>query len=113
MAGSDCTCAPRVELAAMCEALAECSINIDAISAIEGVEHGVVRLVTIESDVLSLELTDKVGKLAQIGSALSGAGVHIEYLYGSVGQRGTSTRIVVKASDQKRAQEILQALPEK
>jgi hypothetical protein len=91
MAGSDCTCAPRVELAAMCEALAERSINIDAISAIEGVEHGVVRLVTsdrqqskqvlrekgfftVESDVLSLELTDKVGKLAQIGSALSGAG---------------------------------------
>ena len=104
------------QLAKLCRLLAERSINIEAISAIEGVEHGVVRLITsdqgkctqmlaengfcvIEGDVLVIELTDKIGALARLSSALAEAEINIDYLYGSVGQAGMPTRVILKATD--------------
>jgi hypothetical protein len=115
------------QLAKLCQLLAECAVSVEAISIIEGVEHGVVRLLTsdhqqckqtlsksgffvIEGEVLVLDLADKVGKLAQVSAALAQAKVNIDYLYGSVGQAGMPTRIILKASDLGRAREILEKL---
>jgi hypothetical protein len=115
------------QLARLCQLLAERSVSVEALSVIEGVEHGVVRLLTsdhqeckqtlsksgffvIEGDVLVLDLTDKVGKLAQASAALAHAKVNIDYLYGSVGQAGMPARIILKASDLGRAREILEKL---
>lgn len=115
------------QLARLCQLLAERSVSVEAISVIEGVEHGVVRLLTsdhqqckqalskngffvIEGDVLVLDLTDKVGQLAQVSAALAQSKVNIDYLYGSVGQAGKRTRIILKASDPGRAREILENL---
>jgi hypothetical protein len=115
------------QLARLCQLLAERSVSVEAISVIEGVEHGVVRLLTsdhqqckqtlskngffvIEGDVLVLDLTDKIGKLAQVSAALAQAKVNIDYLYGSVGQAGKPTRIILKASDPGRALEVLERL---
>jgi hypothetical protein len=117
------------QLARLCRLLAERSINIEAISAIEGVEHGVVRMITsdkgecsqtlrengfcvIEGDVLVIELTDKVGALAKLSSALAEAEINIDYLYGSVGQSGAPTHIILKAADLENSRKKIESLTE-
>lgn len=115
------------QLAAICQLMAEHRINIEALSVIDSIEQGVVRLVTsdatqcrqllkdhgvhvIEASIIAMELTDRVGQLAIISQQLANAGVNIDYLYGSSDHTGAPARIILKVSDVGRAMEILSSM---
>src|SRR5690242_668960 len=85
-------------LAAVSRMLSDRGINIEGLCVIDNVEQGMVRLLTsdpvnaravlefsglpvVEAEVLVIELTDELGKLAQIAEALGNGGVNIEYAY--------------------------------
>lgn len=114
-------------LAAIARLLAEHQINIEAICVIDNVEQGMVRLMTsdalgaraviesagfhvVEAEVLAIELTDKLGKLAFISAALAAGDINIEYAYGSVDHAGAKTRLILKTSRPAKAREILATL---
>ena len=115
------------QLARVSELLAGRSVNIEAIAVIDSIEQGVIRLITsdpqlsrqllreagfyvIEGDVLVLDVTDKIGRLAQVSSALAQAKINIDYVYGSAEHAGQPMRLVLKISDLARAREILEPL---
>jgi hypothetical protein len=117
------------QLAAICNILNANAVNIEAISVIDNIEQGVVRLLTsdpakckealqakglyvIEGDVLVLDLFDRFGKLAQISSALAEARINIDYVYGTVEHAGSPIRLILKTTDIVRTQALLDALPE-
>ncbi|MBV8967562.1 MAG: hypothetical protein JO331_00680, partial [Verrucomicrobia bacterium] len=97
------------QLASICDLLGKHAINIEAICVIDSIEQGVVRLLTsdpenckavlqqhgfyvIEGEVLVLDLFDRIGKLASIGTALAEARINIDYVYGSVEHAGSPLR---------------------
>jgi hypothetical protein len=115
------------QLAAISSILGANAVNIEAISVIESIEQGVVRLITsdqtkcrqvlqakglyvIESDVLVLDLFDRIGKLALICSALAEARINIDYVYGSVEHAGSPLRLVLKTTDIARTHALLDRL---
>jgi hypothetical protein len=115
------------QLAAICQLMSTHAINIEALSLIDTLEQGLVRLITsdpeackkvlkssgfyvIDGDVLVLDLFDRLGKLAQISAALADAKVNIDYVYGSVEHPGAPMRLVLKASDAIRAHALLAEL---
>lgn len=84
--------------------LADKSINIEAISVTDSVDHAVVRLVVdkpteaihllgdagavvIESDLLQVPLTNKAGELNKLCKNLRTHSINIEYAYGSTGAK--------------------------
>ena len=116
-------------LARVSRLLADHAINIEAISVIDNVEQGMVRMLTsdpvaarplveshgfpvVEAEVLAIYTTDRLGRLAWIAEALGGAGINIEYAYASVDHHGAQTLLVLKTSRPRKAREILAALPE-
>jgi len=115
------------QLAAICSILCENAVNIEAISVIDSIEQGVVRLLTsnptkckqvlqakgfyvIEGDVLVLDLFDRIGKLAQICSELAEAKINIDYVYGSVEHAGSPLRLVLKTTDALRTHALLDGI---
>jgi len=115
------------QLAGICKLLSTHAINIEALSLIDSLEQGVVRLITsdpesckrvlqsngfyvIESEVLVLDLFDRLGKLSEITAALAEAKVNVDYVYGSVEHPGSPIRLVLKASDATRAHALLSEL---
>jgi hypothetical protein len=117
------------QLAAVCTLLVENDISIDAISVIDSIEQGVIRLIVsdplrcksvlqargfyvIESDILVIDLTDRPGKLAQIAGKLAAAKINIDYVYGSVDRQGSPIRLILKPSDIVRARPLLEQLEE-
>ncbi|MDJ0795911.1 MAG: ACT domain-containing protein [Calothrix sp. MO_167.B12] len=114
-------------LAAVSKVISEHNINIEAISLVDNIEQGVIRLITsepntcknlllqegfyvIEADVIALEIIDSPGLLARIAAALADAKINIEYTYGSAVSSGKKMRLMVKVSDLKNASQILSAL---
>jgi hypothetical protein len=115
------------QLAAICKLLSTHAINIEALSLIDSLEQGLVRLLTsdpeackkvlqssgfyaIDGEVLVLDLFDRLGKLAEITAVLAEAKVNVDYVYGSVEHPGTPIRLVLKASDATRAHALLSEL---
>lgn len=114
-------------LAAIGAVIASEKVNIEALSVLDTIEQGVIRMVTtdpalckgllaeqgfyvIEADVLAVGLVDSPGKLAQLCQAFADAEVNISYAYGSVPRAGEQTRIIVKVSNLARACQVLDAL---
>ena len=114
-------------LAAVSKVISEHHINIEAISLIDNIEQGVIRLIVnepaicknlfvqvgfyvIEADVIVLELNDSPGQLTQITEALAKAKINIEYTYGSTMRPEEKMRLMVKVSDLNNASKILAAL---
>ena len=64
----------------------------------------------VEAEVVSLELTDRLGKLASIAAALGEAGVNIEYAYSTVDHAGARTRMVLKTTHPRKALRVLETL---
>src|ERR1700739_493598 len=112
------------QLAAISKLRSTQAINIEALSLIDSLEQGVVRLITsdpeackkvlqssgfyvIEGDVLVLALFDRVGTLSDITATLAEAKVNVDYVYGSVEHPGSPIRLVLKASDATRAHKLL------
>lgn len=103
--------------------LKENGVNIFSLSLADTTEYGLLRLIvsdpitgkeklsdcgfsTILTDVLVLNITHEVGSLQQILGDLSSKGVNIEYMYG-LSIDGDDASVVLKATDLKRAEEIL------
>jgi hypothetical protein len=116
-------------LAAISRRLADHGIHIEAISMIDNVEQGMVRLMTsdaaaahatleeaglhvVEAEVIAIETRDRLGKLAAISEALAAAGINIEYAYASVDHAGARTRLILKTSRQHKALEVLHSIRE-
>ncbi len=112
-------------LSNICSDLASKNINILAMSVLDTLDSGLIRMVVddhehavkaledsglnvIETDVLSLEMTHKPGTLSEITRQLSKAKINIEYAYVSV-PPGDGTSIgIFWVSNLKKATEILE-----
>jgi len=114
----------RGELAKLCRVLADKKVNILAISVAENSDMGTVRLVVSDADaalaalqdqgltcarteVLVLELPNKVGVLADAAETLRAARVNIDYVYGSTGRGRGKAMIVVGTANLKSAEKAL------
>lgn len=112
-------------LARILTAMAAAKINIVAMTMMDSMEHGVMRLVGSEShkirevlnglnsqfnetDVLCLNLSNKAGALADVVEKLSTAHINISYAYVTAGARGGRTTGVLKVADVKKAMKVLE-----
>ena len=102
-------------LAAVCQALADEKINIEAISISDAVDHAVVRMVVnnpqkalhllgehgilvIERDVLVLSGPSQPGTLARVAKLLAKQKINIDYAYSST-PAGTATSAMILRVD--------------
>mgnify|MGYP001106643435 CR=1 FL=1 len=101
------------------QVLKENNINIVSLSLADTSDYGLLRLIVSNPDkavtvlkesgfsamitnVIAVKLTQHVGKLGELLSILSSAGVNVEYMYGlTTGDEHAS--IVIKTGDQKKA----------
>lgn len=112
-------------LSNVCSELASKDINILAMSVFDTIDSGLIRMVVddheravlalketghnvIETDVLSLEMADKPGTLADISKQLCKARINIEYAYVSVLPGDGKSRGIFWVSNLKKATEILE-----
>ncbi len=112
-------------LAQACSELATKDINILAMSVLDTIDSGLIRMVVsdparakkvlegsglnvIETDVLALEMTDKPGTLAEIAKQLYKARINIEYAYVSVPPDKGKSLGIFWVSNLKKASEILE-----
>ncbi len=113
-------------LAQVLNEFADAKINIVAITMMDSVEHGVMRVVTgsldktrrvlsrlnmpsKESEVLCVNLSNKSGALAAVAQALAEAHINISYAYCTAGARGGRTTGIIKVADVKKAMKVLKA----
>ena len=111
-------------LAALAADLGRHGICIRALTVANLVDHAVIRLVVTEpqkalhllgergvlaltSEVLAIDMPDRAGALADIASRLAGAGVNIEYAYGSGPAREGRAVAYMHVSDLKKARAAL------
>ncbi|HEU5078257.1 MAG TPA: ACT domain-containing protein [Opitutaceae bacterium] len=112
------------QLAKACDALARKGVNIDAISILDTIEQGVIRLLTsdyatareiltaqgchvVEAEVLEIEAKNHPGTLAKLARSLADAGINIEYAYGTEGSSSELMRICLRVSDPAKALNVL------
>lgn len=112
-------------LSNVCADMASKDINILAMSVLDTIDSGLIRMVVddheravkalkdaglnvIETDVLSLEMTHKLGTLAEITKQLSKARINIEYAYVSVPPGDGKSIGIFWVSNLKKASEILE-----
>ena len=104
---------------------ARAKINITAITMMDSVEHGVMRIVFAdpekarevmsklnmpynETEVLCINLDNKSGALAAVAEKLAKSHINIGYAYCTAGAKGGRTTGVLKVADVKKAMRILQ-----
>ncbi len=104
---------------------AQAKINIIAITMMDSMEHGVMRVIFAapkkarevlsklnmphnETDVLCVSLTNKSGALAEVAEKLAKNHINISYAYCTAGAKGGRTTGVLKVADVKKAMKILQ-----
>jgi hypothetical protein len=114
-------------LAQICRNLADHGINILGISVADAVDHAVLRfvvdkpaaavhvlgeagLLVVDSDIIALRLANQPGQMSDLGSALSEAGVNIEYAYGGMSAPDQAGTLFLKVSDVERASAALSKL---
>ena len=61
-------------------------------------------------NVLSLRMTNKPGKLAQVTAKLARAGLGVEFVYATTDGLGRAERVILSVTDLDKAEEILQGL---
>jgi len=103
---------------------ARAKINIVAMTVMDTVEHGVLRVMFEstkqakevitnlnlpfnETDVLCLTLTNKAGALATVAEKLAKNHINIAYAYCTSGARGGKTTGVLKVADVQKAMRVL------
>ena len=104
---------------------AKAKINIIAMTMVDSAEHGVMRVVFgdpdrarevlsklnmqhSETDVLSVNLTNKAGALAAVAEKLARNHINISYAYCTAGAKGGRTTGILKVADVKKAMRILE-----
>ena len=111
-------------LASVSGALAKAKVNVVALTVMDSMEHGVLRIVCddpvkaravlgkaydrwTETDVLVIELENEAGAFAKVAQMLADAHVNISYAYCTGGAGGGRTTAVLKVADLKKAQKLL------
>ena len=104
---------------------ARAKINIIALTMMDSVEHGVMRVIFAapakarevlsklnmpysETEVLCLNLANKAGALAIVAEKLAKEHINISYAYCTAGAKGGRTTGVLKVAEVKKAIKILQ-----
>jgi len=104
---------------------ARAKINVTAITMMDSVEHGVMRVVFAEpekarevfskinmpyneTEVLCVNLTNRAGALAAVAEKLARNHINISYAYCTAGAKGGRTTGIVKVADVKKAMRVLQ-----
>lgn len=104
---------------------ARAKINIIALTMMDSVEHGVMRVIFEEPEhareilsklnmpynetqVLCVALTNKAGALASVAEKLAKSHINIAYAYCTAGAKGGKTTGVLKIADVKKAMRVLQ-----
>jgi hypothetical protein len=112
-------------LAQVLSEFARAKINITAMTMMDSVEHGVMRVVFAapekakevlaklnmphnETEVLCVMLDNKSGALATVAEKLAKSHINISYAYCTAGAKGGRTTGVLKVADVKKAMRILQ-----
>ena len=112
-------------LSQILNALAQEKINIIAITMMDSIEHGMLRVVTTkpaqtrralehlnvmvnETEVLCINLSNKAGALADVATHLSEAHINIGYAYCTAGARGGITTGILKVAELKKAMKVLE-----
>jgi hypothetical protein len=115
-------------LARVLAEFAQEKINIVAITMMDSVEHGVMRVVFAaperakkilaklnmpynETSVLCVSLANKSGALAAVAEKLAKSHINISYAYCTAGGKGGRTTGVLKVADVKRAMKVLEKSP--
>ena len=103
---------------------AKAKINILALTVMDSVEHGVLRVVGSsresirkllesenlafnETDVLCVNLPNKAGAFADVAQKLARSHINIAYAYCTAGARGGRTTGILKVTDVKKAMKVL------
>jgi len=111
-------------LAQVLNDIARAKVNLIAITMMDSVEHGVMRLVGrspesirsvlkglnmpfSETEVLCVTLSNRAGALADITQKLAQAHINISYAYCTAGAKGGKTTGVLKVADVKKTMKIL------
>lgn len=111
-------------LAQVLNDLAREKVNIIAMTMMDSVEHGVLRMVTSqpdhvrdilkrlsvqinESEVLCVTLPNKPGALAGVATKLSQSHININYCYATAGAPGGKTTGILRVADLKKAMKVL------
>lgn len=111
-------------LAQVTDKLARHKVNIVALTMMDSMEHGVLRLVveqpdqarqalqalnipTTETDVLLIEIANRPGAMADVCGRLASAHININYAYSTTGARGGRTTAVLKVADLQKAIKVL------
>jgi hypothetical protein len=117
-------------LAHILSEIANAKINIIAMTVMDSVEHGVLRLVLdlpqkaeavltqanlpfSKSEVLCVNLDNHAGALAKVAEQLAGNHINITYAYCTAGAKGGRTTGVLKVADVAKAMKILQEQPKR
>jgi hypothetical protein len=104
---------------------ARAKINIIALTMMDSVEHGVMRVIFEEPDrarevltnlnmpynetqVLCVNLTNRSGALAAVAERLARNHINISYAYCTAGAKGGRTTGVLKLADVKKAMKVLE-----
>ena len=104
---------------------ARAKINVTALTMMDSVEHGVMRVVFAEpesakevfskinmpyneTEVLCVNLTNHAGALAAVAEKLAKNHINISYAYCTAGAKGGRTTGVLKVADVKKAMKVLQ-----
>jgi len=112
-------------LAGVTTALAKAHVNIIALTLMDSMEHGVLRIVCeqsdtarrilgeahdrwTETDVLVLELRNEPGAFAKVAQHLADEHINISYAYCTGGAHGGRTTAVFKVADIKKAMKVLE-----
>jgi len=112
-------------LAQVCRELGKAKVNIVALAMMDAVEHGVLRLITGDSDqarpilrslnvpmtqtdVLCVPMANRPGALADVCERLSASHVPISYMYCTTGATGGRTLGIFKVPDIKKAIRVIE-----
>ena len=103
---------------------ARAKINITALTVMDSVEHGVLRIVPEsadkmrdvlnhinmqfnETEVLCITIDNRPGAFAAIAEKLAKAHINIAYAYVTAGAKGGKTTAVLKVADVKKAMKVI------
>jgi hypothetical protein len=114
-------------LGRICRLIGQAGINIQAISIIDNVEQGMIRLIVdqpdacrellrkdgfylIEADLLQIEMPNRAGTLGEVGYIFAENQINIDYAYGTENQEHQSMCVLLKVPKTNEAIEILKNL---
>ena len=111
-------------LAGVAGALAKSRVNLVALTLMDSMEHGVLRIVCqnpdvarkvlgtahdrwTETEVLVMDLENSPGSFAKVTEKLAENHINISYAYCTGGAQGGKTTAVFKVADMKKAQKVI------